>query len=85
MQKLCELIKEAGSVYAFFKHSCLYHHTRYPDGVLNCVPSLGRVGGAALASHVGVDKVHYSIYPASILTLIDQQSGCFHWVDCYWP
>jgi len=42
--KLCELIKEAG----------------YPDGVVNCVPSLGSVGGAALASHSGVDKVAFT-------------------------
>lgn len=42
--KLCELIVEAG----------------FPPGVLNCVPSLGSVGGAALAAHRGVDKVAFT-------------------------
>ncbi|KAH9846702.1 NAD-aldehyde dehydrogenase [Lenzites betulinus] len=39
--KLSELIVEAG----------------FPPGVVNTVPSLGSVGGAALASHMDVDKV----------------------------
>ncbi|KAF8529070.1 aldehyde dehydrogenase domain-containing protein [Hysterangium stoloniferum] len=42
--KLCELAQEAG----------------YPAGVLNCVPSLGSIGGAALSSHPGVDKVAFT-------------------------
>ncbi|KAJ6539257.1 NAD-aldehyde dehydrogenase [Mycena capillaripes] len=42
--KLSELVKEAG----------------FPPGVLNTVPSLGSVGGAALAAHVGVDKVAFT-------------------------
>ncbi|KAL0949730.1 hypothetical protein HGRIS_009770 [Hohenbuehelia grisea] len=42
--KLCELVKEAG----------------FPPGVLNTVPSLGSVGGAALAEHPGVDKVAFT-------------------------
>jgi aldehyde dehydrogenase (NAD+) len=42
--KLCELVKEAG----------------FPPGVLNTVPSYGNVGGAALASHPGVDKVAFT-------------------------
>lgn len=33
------------------------HAISFPDGVLNCVPSLGSVGGAALSFHPGVDKV----------------------------
>jgi acyl-CoA reductase-like NAD-dependent aldehyde dehydrogenase len=41
LQKLSELIVEAG----------------YPPGVVNTVPSLGSVGGAALSSHPDVDKV----------------------------
>lgn len=42
--KLCELVVEAG----------------FPPGVLNCVPSVGSVGGAALAAHPGVDKVAFT-------------------------
>ncbi|PVF93369.1 putative aldehyde dehydrogenase [Serendipita vermifera] len=42
--KLCELICEAG----------------FPAGVLNCVPGLGAVSGAALASHPDVDKVAFT-------------------------
>lgn len=34
-----------------------YPHSSFPPGVLNCVPSLGPVGGAALAEHHDVDKV----------------------------
>ncbi|KAF8609297.1 NAD-aldehyde dehydrogenase [Ceratobasidium sp. AG-I] len=42
--KLCELVVEAG----------------FPPGVLNCVPSLGSVGGAALAEHQDVDKIAFT-------------------------
>ncbi|KAF9263495.1 NAD-aldehyde dehydrogenase [Marasmius fiardii PR-910] len=42
--KLSELIKEAG----------------FPPGVVNTVPSLGPVGGAAIASHLDVDKVAFT-------------------------
>jgi aldehyde dehydrogenase (NAD+) len=42
--KLSELVKEAG----------------FPPGVLNTVPSLGSVGGAALANHNGVSKVAFT-------------------------
>ncbi|KAI5124867.1 hypothetical protein M0805_007299 [Coniferiporia weirii] len=42
--KLSELVKEAG----------------FPPGVINTVPSLGNVGGAALASHLDVDKVAFT-------------------------
>ncbi|KIM46276.1 hypothetical protein M413DRAFT_441362 [Hebeloma cylindrosporum] len=42
--KLSELIKEAG----------------FPPGVVNTVPSLGPVGGAALAAHLDVDKVAFT-------------------------
>ncbi|KAJ7368206.1 aldehyde dehydrogenase domain-containing protein [Mycena albidolilacea] len=42
--KLSELVKEAG----------------FPPGVVNTVPSLGPVGGAALASHPDVDKVAFT-------------------------
>ncbi|KAF9534827.1 aldehyde dehydrogenase domain-containing protein [Crepidotus variabilis] len=42
--KLSELVKEAG----------------FPPGVVNTVPSLGPVGGAALASHLDVDKVAFT-------------------------
>lgn len=33
---------------------------RFPPGVLNTVPSLGPVGGAALAAHPDVDKVAFT-------------------------
>ncbi|KAG9004099.1 aldehyde dehydrogenase (NAD(P)(+)) ald5 [Tulasnella sp. JGI-2019a] len=42
--KLCELIVEAG----------------FPPGVLNCLPSTGPVGGAALAEHMEVDKIAFT-------------------------
>ncbi|KAI0347037.1 aldehyde dehydrogenase [Trametopsis cervina] len=42
--KLSELIVEAG----------------FPPGVVNTVPSLGSVGGAALSSHKGIDKVAFT-------------------------
>jgi len=42
--KLSELVKEAG----------------FPPGVLNTVPSLGPVGGAALAAHPDVDKIAFT-------------------------
>jgi aldehyde dehydrogenase (NAD+) len=42
--KLSELVREAG----------------FPPGVLNTVPSLGPVGGAALAAHPDVDKVAFT-------------------------
>ncbi|CAK5262730.1 unnamed protein product [Mycena citricolor] len=42
--KLSELVKEAG----------------FPPGVLNTVPSLGTVGGAALSAHMDVDKVAFT-------------------------
>ncbi|KDQ14746.1 hypothetical protein BOTBODRAFT_32498 [Botryobasidium botryosum FD-172 SS1] len=42
--KICELTVEAG----------------FPPGVLNCVPSLGSVGGAAISSHMDIDKVAFT-------------------------
>ncbi|KAJ3511924.1 hypothetical protein NLJ89_g3816 [Agrocybe chaxingu] len=42
--KLSELVKEAG----------------FPPGVINTVPSLGQVGGAALSAHMDVDKVAFT-------------------------
>lgn len=42
--KLCELFVEAG----------------FPPGVFNCVVSEGSVGGAALSSHLDVDKVAFT-------------------------
>ncbi|KAJ7273767.1 NAD-aldehyde dehydrogenase [Mycena rebaudengoi] len=42
--KLSELVKEAG----------------FPPGVINTVPSLGPVGGAALSAHPDVDKVAFT-------------------------
>ena len=35
-------------------------HGSFPPGVVNTVPSLGSVGGAALASHMDVDKVAFT-------------------------
>jgi hypothetical protein len=32
----------------------------FPPGVINTIPSLGPVGGAALAAHKGVDKVAFT-------------------------
>lgn len=37
-----------------------HDHLRFPPGVINTVPSLGSVGGAALASHKDVDKVAFT-------------------------
>ncbi|KAI0321810.1 NAD-aldehyde dehydrogenase [Amylostereum chailletii] len=42
--KLSELVVEAG----------------FPPGVINTIPSLGAIGGAALASHMDVDKVAFT-------------------------
>ncbi|EKM59608.1 uncharacterized protein PHACADRAFT_250213 [Phanerochaete carnosa HHB-10118-sp] len=42
--KLSELIVEAG----------------FPPGVINTIPSLGSVGGAALTAHKGVDKIAFT-------------------------
>ncbi|KAG8955661.1 aldehyde dehydrogenase (NAD(P)(+)) ald5 [Tulasnella sp. 424] len=42
--KLCELIVEAG----------------FPPGVLNCLPSTGPIGGAALSRHMDVDKIAFT-------------------------
>lgn len=33
---------------------------RFPPGVVNTIPSLGSVGGAALSSHKDVDKVAFT-------------------------
>jgi aldehyde dehydrogenase (NAD+) len=33
---------------------------RFPPGVVNTVPSLGHVGGAALAAHMDVDLVAFT-------------------------
>lgn len=38
----------------------LKHIVRFPPGVVNTVPSLGPVGGAALSSHLDVDKVAFT-------------------------
>ncbi|KAF9649360.1 aldehyde dehydrogenase [Thelephora ganbajun] len=42
--KLSQLVKEAG----------------FPPGVVNTVPSLGAIGGAALSAHMDVDKVAFT-------------------------
>ncbi|KIY46641.1 NAD-aldehyde dehydrogenase [Fistulina hepatica ATCC 64428] len=47
--KLSELVVEAGQVPSFF-----------PPGVVNTIPSLGSVGGAALSAHLDVDKVAFT-------------------------
>ncbi len=36
------------------------HRARFPPGVVNTVPSLGSVGGAALSAHNDVDKVAFT-------------------------
>ena len=33
---------------------------RFPPGVINTIPSLGPVGGAALSSHKDVDKIAFT-------------------------
>lgn len=33
---------------------------RFPPGVVNTVPSFGAVGGAALSSHMDVDKIAFT-------------------------
>ncbi|CAE6504780.1 unnamed protein product [Rhizoctonia solani] len=52
--KLCELVVEAG----------------FPAGVLNCVPSLGPVGGAALSDHPDVDKVNLGFETRNICAFL---------------
>lgn len=48
----------------------------FPPGVLNCVPALGAVGGAALASHLDVDKVRRLLCGTNkFLRLVD----CIYW------
>ncbi|KZS97561.1 NAD-aldehyde dehydrogenase, partial [Sistotremastrum niveocremeum HHB9708] len=42
------------------KLNVLVTEAGFPPGVLNTVPSLGSVGGAALASHLDVDKVAFT-------------------------
>lgn len=41
---MCELIKEAG----------------FPPGVVNVISGYGPVAGAAIASHMGIDKVAFT-------------------------
>lgn len=36
------------------------HAASFPPGVINTVPSLGPVGGAAISSHLDVDKVAFT-------------------------
>lgn len=36
------------------------HVASFPPGVVNTVPSLGPVGGAAISSHLDVDKVAFT-------------------------
>jgi aldehyde dehydrogenase (NAD+) len=38
----------------------LTYRRRFPPGVLNTVPSLGSVGGAALSAHMDVDKIAFT-------------------------
>jgi aldehyde dehydrogenase (NAD+) len=38
----------------------LLTYIRFPPGVVNTVPSVGAVGGAALAAHMDVDKVAFT-------------------------
>ncbi len=61
-QKLSELIKEAGYVDVTPEedYTSVNVSASFPPGVVNTVPSLGPVGGAALAAHLGVDKVAFT-------------------------
>ena len=45
---------------SFFPYNYIKYFIRFPPGVLNTVPSLGPVGGAALAAHPNVDKVAFT-------------------------
>jgi aldehyde dehydrogenase (NAD+) len=36
------------------------HEIRFPAGVINTVPSLGSVGGAAVAAHPDINKVAFT-------------------------
>ncbi|KAF5393920.1 hypothetical protein D9757_000109 [Collybiopsis confluens] len=59
------LSKQGEDVYS---SECLYTNTvltSFPPGVLNTVPSLGPVGGAALSAHLDVDKIAFT---GSIIT-----------------
>ena len=59
-QKLNALISEAGYTTTPQAKTYLLIYSRFPPGVVNTVPSLGAVGGAALASHQDVDKVAFT-------------------------
>ena len=39
---------------------CTHYPIRFPPGVLNTVPSLGPIGGAALSEHLDVNKVAFT-------------------------
>ncbi|OBZ71778.1 Aldehyde dehydrogenase [Grifola frondosa] len=48
------------SLFLYVKLSELVVEAGFPPGVINTVPSLGSVGGAALSSHKDVDKVAFT-------------------------
>lgn len=60
-QKLSQLVKEAGCVTRIYRRGNNHlEDIRFPPGVVNTVPSLGAVGGAALSAHMDVDKVAFT-------------------------
>jgi len=60
-QKLSQLVKEAGCVPESSQRGNNHQKDiRFPPGVVNTVPSLGVVGGAALSAHMDVDKVAFT-------------------------
>ncbi len=59
-QKLSELVVEAGYVKSRPTDQVTNNCSSFPKGVINTVPSLGSVGGAALSAHPDVDKVAFT-------------------------
>jgi len=53
-------LKRRGTVKLYPFYPLLTSVYSFPPGVINTIPSLGSVGGAALAAHKGVDKVAFT-------------------------
>lgn len=41
-------------------HSFLFWQAGFPPGVVNILPGFGPIVGAAIASHVGIDKIAFT-------------------------
>tara|TARA_R110002110_G_scaffold68080_2_gene184676 strand:- start:819 stop:2306 length:1488 start_codon:yes stop_codon:yes gene_type:complete len=59
------------------KLAAIAHEIGLPAGVLNVIPGIGSVTGAALASHMDVDKLHFTGSPKTglHLTVLSGQSN----------